>query len=105
MRRRKDRYWPDYDYVVFLVNTGPLYDQLNLIFLTETTYLFVLLYLYWRRRLHLRLSGECFVDEMATRGLATKDLLGHPDSVLDAKWLEAYHAGDALWAVLGGQGG
>ena len=45
------------------------------------------------------------MDEMATRGLATKDLLGDPDSVLDAKWLEAYHAGDALWAVLGGQGG
>ena len=42
---------------------------------------------------------------MSTRGLATKDLLGHPDSVLDAKWLEAYHAGDALWAVLGSQGG
>ena len=34
------------------------------------------------------------MDEMATRGLATKDLLGDPDSVLDAKWLEAYHAGD-----------
>ena len=32
--------------------------------------------------------------KMATRGQVTKDLLGDPESVLDAKLLEAYHAGE-----------